>query len=91
MVPMFGMYAIHKRNDEEKPRQDIFLRKLETPTNDVDPYENSRKNKISAVKVLISVFSKKFTISAEIYARRKFLVLWHEARKNAYCRKHLFF
>ncbi|EFO89100.1 hypothetical protein CRE_14920 [Caenorhabditis remanei] len=40
LVPMFGMYALIKTTNTQKPRQDLFLRGLEAPSNDLDPYKD---------------------------------------------------
>ncbi|UMM12133.1 hypothetical protein L5515_001067 [Caenorhabditis briggsae] len=40
LVPLFGLYTLVKTTDKEKPREDLFLRGLEPPSNDLDPYKD---------------------------------------------------
>uniref|UniRef100_A0A1I7T439 M-phase phosphoprotein 6 n=1 Tax=Caenorhabditis tropicalis TaxID=1561998 RepID=A0A1I7T439_9PELO len=40
LVPMFGMYTLFKTSNKQKPRQDMFLRGMDEPSNDLDPYKD---------------------------------------------------
>lgn len=40
LVPMFGLYTLHSTTNKPKPRQDLFLRGLEAPSNNLDPYKD---------------------------------------------------
>ncbi|CAI2312889.1 unnamed protein product [Caenorhabditis sp. 36 PRJEB53466] len=54
MVPMFGMYALIKMNNVQKPREDLFLRGMEPPSDYRDPYEqNSLEQKKPVLKKAI--------------------------------------
>ena len=80
---MFGMYALIKTTNTQKPRQDLFLRGLEAPSNDLDPYKDGTfDHKKPVFEVFFSqknrFFKQKLLPEQEIL--RKFLIFRYETR-----------
>lgn len=99
LVPMFGMYALMKTTDKPKPRQDLFLRGLEAPSNDLDPYKDvifEHKKPIVQKRNMCENFSffgmkqdkfkmesSEFSIQDQIAERNKLLEKVRKMEENA--------